>query len=182
MLAITLLVSYLLVVNLRRFQFQFNLEIKPALLWMMLCASISGNFIVAATSYVSTYHWISLVSVFFSGGVIFWTQKHQLLSNKFKGIRLDEVRIVLTVLLVALCFSLLDRSADLSQSRAEGFNYRKQLNSTLGQKMLIPLPIRDLNGRIIVFDLAPGMFGISPMYGWTTDSQIKCYEDLKAKW
>ena len=182
MLAITLLVSYLLVVNLRRFQFQFNLEIKPALLWMMLCASISGNFIVAATSYVSAYHWISLVSVFFSVGVIFWTQRNQLLSDKFKGIRLDEIRSVLTVLLIALCFSLLDRSADLSQSRAEGFKYRKQLNSTLGQKILIPLPIRDLNGRTIVFDLAPGMFGISPMYGWTADSQIKCYEDLKAKW
>jgi hypothetical protein len=182
MLAITTLVSYLLVINLRKLKFQFNFEIRPELIWMMLCASISGNFIVAATTYVSAYHWISLVSVFFSLGVTFWSQKNGLLNNRFEGLYFNKFRNTITILLVAVCLSVLDRSADLSKARTEGFDYRKQINSTLAQKMLVPLPIRDLNGRIIVFDLAPGMFGISPMYGWSANSQIKCYEDIQANW
>jgi hypothetical protein len=181
MLAITLIVSYFLIRNLRSNNFEFNFNLKIELLIGMLIAAIIGNFIVATTVYVSTYHWVSFVSVSFTLSSLFWIIRSKQTSIA-KNILHSPLRVLIALLLVTLAFSTLLETSMISESRSKSFNIRKEINSTSQNKLLLQLPVKDINGRTFVFDLSPGVFGISPMYGWSVNSQIRCYRESNSNW
>jgi hypothetical protein len=180
-LCITLIITYLLIIVLRSLSFNFVLETNPKIMWIMFGATLAGNYIVATTAYVSTYHWISLSLVFFTLGLIYWIQRISVSDEKHRVTKTNLPYLISTIL-IAICFTVLYQSSELTEERARTFDQRKIMNRSYENKLTVPIPVYDLNQRVFVFDLPEGVQGISPMYGWSNNSQIKCYRDTNNNW
>ena len=178
---VTMLVTYLLVIIMRKLDFVFIWNGQAATMWLMFSATLIGNYIVGATAYISTYHWISLITVFFTLGLIFWIQRIPL-NNKGSHNFKMQIQAVVAILLIVISLNTLNQSSQLSEERTHNFSKRKAMNENIEKKSIFSIPVKDLNERVFVNDLLEGVKGISPMYGWSSNSQIKCYVNSNKSW
>jgi hypothetical protein len=134
-------------------------------------AGILANLIVGSFVYISTYHWISLTFL-----IVFWILIESSVSNNQKHSKkfaLNFVSFFVVYVMVITIFAGISQSAYI---REAGWDARRLEN---GNSSLKPLPIYDLKGNLIAFDLNVKSASIIPVEGFIEGAAIVCFKKLR---
>ncbi len=143
---------------------------------VMLCSQIIGHFLVGATTYISTYHWISYIITGFLSFYIFW----HYLNLEFKKEILNRILklslITLFLTLYVISFNSILEAGYSSMKRAEEFKIRSE--KFVPSSSPTQIPVLDNQGRVFVYDLDSQSYGISPNFKWRKGVYIECYNRI----
>jgi hypothetical protein len=135
-----------------------------------VCAGILANLLVGSFVYISTYHWISLAFL-----IVFWIFMENCLSLQSKTRRkpaLDFISFIIIYSIMITSFAGIGKAAN---DREVGWNSRVLEN---GQGLPRSLPIYDLKGNLIAFDLNIKSASIIPMEGFIEGAALVCFKKL----
>jgi hypothetical protein len=147
---------------------------------VMICSQVIGHFLVGATTYISTYHWISYIITGFLSFYIFW----QYLNVDFKkGIWGRILKLSLNTLFLTLYIVSVNSILDvryLSMERSAEFKTRSE--KFVPSSSPTQIPVLDNQGRVFVYDLDSQSYGISPNFKWRKGVYIDCYNRIYPPW